>query len=185
MAAGDAAASAAAGTSATTATDPFSSATGTTTATAKPTFRQRAQARGYTKYGVWGFNSASEYFASLKRTPTLARQRALYVRDPADALADRQGNELKRTLNWFSVAMLGTGMIVGSGIFVSTGVAAKNFSGPAIILSMLIAGICALLSCLIYAEFSSGWPVAGGSYTFVLLTMGELAAFLVVSFVLC
>jgi amino acid transporter len=45
---------------------------------------------------------------------------------------------------------------------------------------MAIAGLCALLSCLIYAEFSSGWPVAGGSYTFVALTMGELTAFLVV-----
>jgi amino acid transporter len=44
---------------------------------------------------------------------------------------------------------------------------------------MAVAGFCALLSCLIYAEFSSGWPVAGGSYTFVALTMGELTAFLV------
>lgn len=61
------------------------------------------------------------------------------------------------------------------------GVAAKEYAGPAIILSMAIAGLCALLSCLIYAEFSSGWPVAGGSYTFVSLTMGELAAWLVVT----
>lgn len=89
--------------------------------TSRPTLRQRAKARGYTKYSVWGFNSAAEYFTSLKSTPQLAGARALYVKDPADALADRDGNELKRTLNGFSVAALGTGMIVGSGIFVSTG----------------------------------------------------------------
>ena len=36
----------------------------------------------------------------------------------------------------------------------------RKFAGPAIIVSMAIAGLCALLSCLIYAEFSSDWPVA-------------------------
>jgi hypothetical protein len=95
--------------------DPFAAGDG------KPTLRQRAVSRGYTKYGIWGFNSASEYFATLKTMPRLAAARAFYVKDPADAMADREGNELKRTLNWFSVAALGTGMIVGSGIFVSTG----------------------------------------------------------------
>jgi hypothetical protein len=87
----------------------------------RPTLRQRARARGYTRYGIWGFNSFAEYFTSLKSTGQLAGARALYVKDPADALAEREGNELKRTLNGFSVAALGTGMIVGSGIFVSTG----------------------------------------------------------------
>jgi APA family basic amino acid/polyamine antiporter len=174
MAAGDPTAAAAAGDGVVVGDAAASSA-------ARPTLRQRAHARGYTKYGIWGFESAAQYFTSLKATGMLAGARALYVRHPADALADREGNELKRTLNGFSVAALGTGMIVGSGIFVSTGVAAKTFAGPAVILSMAIAGLCALLSCLIYAEFSSGWPVAGGSYTFVSLTLGELAAFLVIT----
>jgi len=102
--------------------DPVSATGGAADAAAGTgSLKQRARARGYTKYGMWGFNAPSEYFSSLKTTPQLFAARAFYVKDPADALADRQGNELKRTLNWFSVAALGTGMIVGSGIFVSTG----------------------------------------------------------------
>ena len=39
--------------------------------------------------------------------------------------------------------MLGIGAIVGTGIFVLTGVAAANYSGPALVISFIIAALAA------------------------------------------
>lgn len=40
-------------------------------------------------------------------------------------------------------------------------------------MSYLIAGISALFSGLCYSEFGTEYPVAGGSFVFVLYTFGE------------
>lgn len=55
--------------------------------------------------------TASEYMHSLPKTPQLLGKRAFHVRDPADQLADKAaaGGEMEKCLNWFHVAMLGTG----------------------------------------------------------------------------
>jgi hypothetical protein len=58
--------------------------------------------------------TASEYIHSLAKTPQLLGKRAFHVRDPADQLADKAaaGGEMEKCLNWFHVAMLGTGECV-------------------------------------------------------------------------
>jgi len=54
---------------------------------------------------------------------------------------------LKREIGLFGATALGIGAIIGSGIFVITGIVA-GIAGPAMIISVLIAGIIALFSAL-------------------------------------
>jgi len=58
---------------------------------------------------------------------------------------------LKRCLSAFDLALLGIGAIIGTGIFVLTGVAAATTSGPAVILSFTVAGIACAFAALSYA----------------------------------
>ena len=52
---------------------------------------------------------------------------------------------LKKTLSALDLTMLGVGAIIGTGIFVLTGQAAGKHAGPAVIISMVIAGIVSAL----------------------------------------
>ncbi|KAF8072860.1 CAT1 [Scenedesmus sp. PABB004] len=130
-----------------------------------------------------GFAKTADWAASLRRTPVLLARRAGYIRDPAEQLADKAaaGTEMAKVLNWFHVMMLGTGMIVGAGVFVSTGAAAQSQAGPAVVLSFLVAGVSSLLSALCYSEFAAEFPLAGGAYNYISMSLGELAAWLVVT----
>ena len=76
-----------------------------------------------------------------------------------------QDGGMKKVLGTFGLTMLGIGCIVGTGIFVLTGIAAANFSGPALIISFLIAAVACGCAALCYAEFSAMIPVAGSAYT--------------------
>lgn len=71
---------------------------------------------------------------------------------------------------------LGVGMIIGAGVFVSTGAAAANLAGPAVVISFVVGGVSSLLSALVYAEFAAEYPIAGGAFNYISLTFGELAA---------
>ena len=73
---------------------------------------------------------------------------------------------LKRTLGPFSITLLGIGAIVGTGIFVLTGVAAAKYAGPGLIFSFVVAGIVSGLAAICYAEFASTVPIAGSAYTY-------------------
>ena len=84
---------------------------------------------------------------------------------PLNPDAEDNGNELKRALGPVHLIMLGIGAIIGAGIFVSTGQAAANYAGPAVVISYLVAGTGCLLAGLCYAEFASMIPVAGSAYS--------------------
>ncbi len=86
---------------------------------------------------------------------------------------------LKRTLGVVSITAMGIGAIVGTGIFVLTGVAAALYAGPGLILSFVVAGIVSGLAALCYAEFASVVPVAGSAYTYSYATLGELIAWII------
>src|SRR5665647_784913 len=82
-------------------------------------------------------------------------------------LSETQGKaSLKKTLGALDLTMLGIGAIIGTGIFVITGVAAANYAGPALVLSFIISSIACAFAALVYAEFSSSIPVAGSAYTY-------------------
>lgn len=85
---------------------------------------------------------------------------------------------MKKELGVFDLAMLGIGCIVGTGIFVLTGVAAAQHAGPGLILSFILAGIVCAFCALCYAEFASMVPVSGSAYTYSYATFGELIAWI-------
>ncbi|MGH9160856.1 MAG: amino acid permease, partial [Vicinamibacteraceae bacterium] len=88
-------------------------------------------------------------------------------------------HSLKRVLGPMDLVTLGVGAIIGTGIFVLTGQAAAAHAGPAIVLSMVLAGIASALAGLCYAEFASAVPVAGSAYTYGYTTLGELVAWII------
>src|SRR5256885_11573671 len=93
--------------------------------------------------------------------------------------SDEPEHGLKRTLTALSITAMGIGAIVGTGIFVLTGVAAAKYAGPGLILSFIVAGIVSGLAAICYAEFASTVPVAGSGYTYSYATLGELVAWVI------
>jgi APA family basic amino acid/polyamine antiporter len=88
-------------------------------------------------------------------------------------------HQLKKQLSAFDLIIFGIGVIIGTGIFVLTGVAARDSAGPGVALSFVIAGLVCGLAALCYAELASTVPVAGSAYTFTFATMGELIAWII------
>jgi APA family basic amino acid/polyamine antiporter len=76
------------------------------------------------------------------------------------------------------LTLLGIGAIIGTGIFVLTGLGALK-AGPALILSFVIAGLACLFSALTYAEFASLVPVSGSVYTYSYAALGEFPAWII------
>jgi amino acid transporter len=79
---------------------------------------------------------------------------------------------MDRRLQWWDMIALGVGGMMGAGIFISTGVAAHDYAGPAVVVSYLVAGISALLSAFCYTEFAVEMPVAGGAFSYLQITFG-------------
>jgi amino acid transporter len=95
-------------------------------------------------------------------------------------LAEMAGeHRLKRVLGPVTLTALGIGAVIGAGIFVATGAAAKDVAGPALMISYFVAGLTCVFAALCYAEFASMAPVAGSAYTYAYTTMGELFAWII------
>ena len=62
---------------------------------------------------------------------------------------------LKRTLNPLDATSVGIGAIIGAGIFVVLSIAIR-YAGPAVIISIIIAGIVASFTAFSFAELGSG-----------------------------
>src|SRR4029450_6427959 len=88
-------------------------------------------------------------------------------------------HSLKRVLGPINLVTLGVGGIIGTGIFVLTGQAAAQYAGPAIVLSMIVAGVASALAGLCYSEFASTVPIAGSAYTYGYATLGEFIAWVI------
>jgi len=86
---------------------------------------------------------------------------------------------LKKVLGAFELTMLGIGAIIGTGIFVLTGIAAANYSGPALVISFIISSIACAFAGLCYAEFAAMVPVAGSAYTYGYAALGEFWAWII------
>ena len=96
-----------------------------------------------------------------------------------DLQAQAECSELKRALGWLELTGIGIGAIIGSGIFVLTGLAAANSAVPAVVLSFVVAGTAAAFAALSYAELASMIPIAGSAYTYTYATMGEFIAWII------
>lgn len=90
----------------------------------------------------------------------------------------RSSKKFKPTYTLYSLVMLGFGNTIGSGVFTLTGVAAK-FAGSAVFIGFIISGMVALLTAMVFAEFSAIIPKSGSSYVYTYSTFGELPAWIV------
>src|SRR3981081_138013 len=105
---------------------------------------------------------------------------SLFVRkDLASLLAEAGSGTLRRELGPLALVTLGIGAVIGTGIFVLSGVVASQHAGPALIISMVLAGIACAFAGLCYAELASMIPVAGSAYTYAYATMGEIVAWII------
>jgi APA family basic amino acid/polyamine antiporter len=95
------------------------------------------------------------------------------------AESDTGDHRLRRTLGAGQLVALGIGAIIGAGLFSMTGLAAAENTGPAVVISMVIAGIGCALAGLCYSEFACMLPVAGSAYTYAYATLGEWIAWII------
>src|SRR5205809_7675348 len=93
-----------------------------------------------------------------------------------EALTD---HSLKRALGAVNLTALGIGAIIGTGIFVLTGTVAAQNSGPAVVLSFVLAGVASVFAALCYSEFAALVPMSGSAYTYGYATLGELIAWII------
>jgi APA family basic amino acid/polyamine antiporter len=96
-----------------------------------------------------------------------------------EQLGGGESGGLKRVLGPGQLILLGVGAIIGTGIFVLTGQAAAANAGPAIVISMVIAGLTSVLAALCYSEFAASVPVSGSAYTYAYATLGEFVAWVI------
>lgn len=127
------------------------------------------------------FHTSSTYLAALSNTPRRLRDRLLCRASEADELIEakkQSENELKKCLTWWDLIWLGFGSVVGSGIFSITGLETRDHAGPAIVAAYAVSGLSALLSVFCYTEFAVEIPVAGGSFSFLRIELGDFVAFI-------
>lgn len=86
---------------------------------------------------------------------------------------------LKRCLSAFDLTLLGIGAIIGTGIFVLTGIAAANQAGPAVVLSFVIAGVACAFAALSYAELAASLGGCGSAYGYSYSAFGEFIAWMI------
>jgi APA family basic amino acid/polyamine antiporter len=86
---------------------------------------------------------------------------------------------LRRCLSALDLTLLGIGAIIGTGIFVLTGIAAATQSGPAVVLSFVVAGIACTFAALSYAELASSVGGCGSAYGYSYAAFGELIAWII------
>ena len=95
------------------------------------------------------------------------------------AASDEPERQLRRSLGAWDLVVLGISVVIGAGIFSKAAMVSATQTGPAVVLSFLIAGVVCALAALCYAEFASHMPVAGSAYTFSYASMGELVAWII------
>lgn len=84
---------------------------------------------------------------------------------------------LKREIGLFDATALGIGAIIGSGIFIVTGIVA-GIAGPAMVFSILIAGVIAVFSAMSVAELGAYLPEEGGTYAYAQKLISPFAGFI-------
>src|ERR671934_2449304 len=105
----------------------------------------------------------------------------LFATKSLEQLLSEEAGEgrLRRILGPVQLTSLGVGAIIGTGIFILTGVAAHDRTGPALMMSFVLAGLACVFAALCYAEFASMVPVAGSAYTYAYATLGEFFAWII------
>ena len=94
-------------------------------------------------------------------------------------MENKNNNGLVRQLGLFDSTMVIVGIVIGSGIFLTTGVMAKSIPSPALILlAWVVGGALTLAGALTYAELGAAMPDAGGQYVYLREAYGPMVGFL-------
>ncbi|KAL0699194.1 hypothetical protein Bca4012_055316 [Brassica carinata] len=121
------------------------------------------------------------YFKALKETPSRFIDRVMTRSQDSVEIHDmraRSGHQMKKTLTWWDLMWFGVGAVIGSGIFVLTGQEARDSAGPSVVVSFVVSGVSAMLSVFCYTEFAVEIPVAGGSFAYLRVELGDFMAFI-------
>jgi APA family basic amino acid/polyamine antiporter len=86
---------------------------------------------------------------------------------------------LRRCLSALDLTLLGIGAIIGTGIFVLTGVAAATQAGPAVVLSFIVAGTACAFAALAYSELAASVGGCGSAYGYSYAAFGEFLAWVI------
>ncbi|KAJ6703312.1 INNER MEMBRANE TRANSPORTER YGJI-RELATED [Salix viminalis] len=127
------------------------------------------------------FQSWGNYRSALSQTCFRFKDRLISRSDDVSEIGElrkQSENEMKRCLTWWDLTWFGFGSVVGAGIFVLTGQEAHEHAGPAIVLSYVASGVSAMLSVFCYTEFAVEVPVAGGSFAYLRIELGDFVAFI-------
>ena len=95
-----------------------------------------------------------------------------------DANTIKQG-KLQRKLKTIDLVIIGITATLGISIYIILGETVKNVAGPAVIISLLIDTVAALMSGVCYAELATRMPVTGSAYAYTSATLGEAFGFFV------
>ncbi|XP_072957012.1 cationic amino acid transporter 1-like isoform X1 [Typha angustifolia] len=126
------------------------------------------------------FKNWANYGRALRATGTRLMDRVTarsLEHDELHEVRARSGHEMKRNLTWWDLIWFGIGAVIGAGIFVLTGQEAREVVGPAVVISYVVSGISAMLSVFCYTEFAVEIPVAGGSFAYLRVELGDFVAF--------
>lgn len=127
------------------------------------------------------FQSFGNYAKALKEVPHRFMDRLLTRSSESAEIHEiraRSNHEMKKNLTWWDLMWFGIGAVIGAGIFVLTGLEAQTVAGPAVVLSYVVSGISAMLSVFCYTEFAVEIPVAGGSFAYLRVELGDFMAFI-------
>lgn len=127
------------------------------------------------------FKSWGNYGRALAEIPARLKDRVLtrsLDTTEMNEIKARSAHEMKKTLTWWDLMWFGIGAVIGAGIFVLTGIQAREVAGPAVVLSYVVSGISAMLSVFCYTEFAVEIPVAGGSFAYLRVELGDFMAFI-------
>ena len=83
------------------------------------------------------------------------------------------GTQLARELGLGAALSIGIGTMVCAGIFVLPGIVAAK-AGPVVVLSFALCGLVAILIAFCMSELSTGMPLAGGGYLFIVRAFGPM-----------
>ncbi len=85
-------------------------------------------------------------------------------------------NQLHRELGLTGATFMGLGAMLGTGVFVSIGIAA-GAGGPMVILAIFVAALVALCNALSSAQLAASHPVSGGAYEYGYIYLRPAAGF--------
>ena len=88
--------------------------------------------------------------------------------------------ELKRSLRLFDGLAMVVGITIGSGIFRTPGLVARELGRPGLtFIAWILGGVLALLGALCFAELATRYPKAGGKYVYARHAFGPRVGFVV------